>query len=1375
VNLGRDPPSTPPVLPAQGDPPTTPAAIPTSDNPLRVPATCLRPSKYLPSRLVAFKDAQNTQEPDIEDVIPTTSNSRASAADFFPSITEGTLRRAFTDSTPTTTEDVLIIDCAADQSCIGRGFKILYHTGEEIRLNGAIAGMRGGVFPIVCAAAIAIDPTTTQEYIIIIHQAAYNPDLAQHESLLHSDQARHHGVKVNDLADCYMDGHGNPGLQNLQIEEHCIPLCHDGSKCFIRVREPTQIEWDTHVLLELTSPEPWGMFTAQPRRISRDHSFSPAKLSEWKRRLGNVPDAIVLHTLQNSTQLVDSVEAETRSTPRRHYICRLPMLRPRRLNEGFFTDPFFPAETSVRGYNVAQMFRGDKSGFLFVEFTKGKGYAPCTLQNFIRTVGAPAYISSDNALEETGGEWGAICRTTCITQRTSETEQQNQNKVERTIQDIKRKTKLIIDMNDAPTKFWCYAVAYAVELSNHTAAKRIGWKTPYELHFGDTPDISVFRFTFWEPIYYHDPHARFPNPNLLPARFLGIARTTGDAFTFYIYTQKEQGRNVVLARSVIRKRHEDEPKTAMDYEPLPAELESEGHADSNNNNEVSSASRTEEEEAAVTMTTLARTNLIADILRVAQDSTNELDPETVSERDKAIQRILDANPEEIILGDKLAAYEGTEEHTGDHIWHLEDGTYVHMRTDEIYDHIASDTKMEEIDQLIGHQISTVTGKLYILVRWDTGNSTLIEASLLQRDEPHRLATFIRSNPVERSRNGFWNKWALHMIASISRAARRLKTMYEPFIDDTNGNLLFRKTRRVLRRTTKHKTGQPYQSEPAIVLGIAVPRNPAEAAAFDRANGNTLWAESTKKETDGIQEHGTLEFLPPGSVPPVGYQKAPLRTIYDIKHDLRRKTRIVIGGHKVDATGLSRYSSVVQLASIRLLNIIAKSQNLQCLAGDIGNAYLNAETKEKVYVVIGLEFGPELEGRIAIVRKGLYGLKTSGNAWHSHFANTLHSMGFTPTRFDPDVWLRQRDDGTGYDYISTYVDDFLITARDPWPFMKQLQEVYKIKDPGPPTTYLGALYTGDPSGTWTINCKDYIKAALIQVQSMIGGDIRDSVTPCATGDHPEEDTSEILSNQRHREYQSMAGMAQWLTTLGRFDICYAVSSLSRFCSCPREGHYQRMIRLWGYLKKYPDKSIAIDARDPIYAPEHGAELKPDFADQYSYATDAFDERFPEPLGKELPVTIFFDSDHAHDKVTGRSISGVLTMVGRTPVIWKSKRQGAVQTSTYGAEFSAMRLATEEAHTIRYMLRSLGIKVNNPCRLYGDNLGVIQNATMPEGTLKKKHVALSYHFVREAVAVNVISAFKVPGKDNFADVMTKSLERNGFMHHTCGILWASSTNP
>mmetsp|Transcript_11803 Transcript_11803/g.17014 ORF Transcript_11803/g.17014 Transcript_11803/m.17014 type:complete len:115 (-) Transcript_11803:29-373(-) len=111
----------------------------------------------------------------------------------------------FSDPVPSASENILIVDCAADQSCIGQGFKILYHTGEEINLNGAIAGMQGGIFPIVCAAAVVIDPSTSQEYIIIINQAAYNPALAQNESLLHSDQARFHGVKVNDLANCYID------------------------------------------------------------------------------------------------------------------------------------------------------------------------------------------------------------------------------------------------------------------------------------------------------------------------------------------------------------------------------------------------------------------------------------------------------------------------------------------------------------------------------------------------------------------------------------------------------------------------------------------------------------------------------------------------------------------------------------------------------------------------------------------------------------------------------------------------------------------------------------------------------------------------------------------------------------------------------------------------------------------------------------------------------------------------------------------------------------------------------------------------------------------------------------------------------------------
>jgi hypothetical protein len=360
-------------------------------------------------------------------------------------------------------------------------------------------------------------------------------------------------------------------------------------------------------------------------------------------------------------------------------------------------------------------------------------------------------------------------------------------------------------------------------------------------------------------------------------------------------------------------------------------------------------------------------------------------------------------------------------------------------------------------------------------------------------------------------------------------------------------------------------------------------------------------------------------------------------IFTVKSDLRRKARLVPGGHKINADNHNSYSSVVRLDSIRLLNVIAKAQGLKVLAGDDGNMYLHAETKEKVYVRCGPEFGPDLEGRIAIIKKSLYGLKSSGAQWHTHFARTLHTLGFNPPRFDNDLWIRERTDKSGYDYISTYVDDFLITAKDPWFYMKKLQEIYLIKEPKTPYFYLGATYTGNSEGKWSIMVKDYIKETIKQIEGRLGLSLREEKTPMKTGDHPEEDTSPILNNEMHTEYQSIMGMLHWVVSLCRIDVCFAVSSMSRFCACPREGHLSRALRIWGYLKKYPSRSIRIESEK---FPSSGEMLDNnliDFAEQYACAKEELDPRFPKPMGEELDVSIFVDSDHAHDKVTGRSIS------------------------------------------------------------------------------------------------------------------------------------------
>jgi hypothetical protein len=94
---------------------------------------------------------------------------------------------------------------------------------------------------------------------------------------------------------------------------------------------------------------------------------------------------------------------------------------------------------------------------------------------------------------------------------------------------------------------------------------------------------------------------------------------------------------------------------------------------------------------------------------------------------------------------------------------------------------------------------------------------------------------------------------------------------------------------------------------------------------------------------------------------------------------------------------------------------------------------------------------------------------------------------------------------------------------------------------------------------------------------------------------------------------------------------------------------------------------------------------------------------------------------------------------------------------------MRTATEEAISLRYMLRALGVPVREATAIFGDNLGVLQNATFPESALNEKHVALPFHRVRECVAAGIIDPHHVPGIDNHSDICTKVIPAKPFHYH------------
>ena len=165
--------------------------------------------------------------------------------------------------------------------------------------------------------------------------------------------------------------------------------------------------------------------------------------------------------------------------------------------------------------------------------------------------------------------------------------------------------------------------------------------------------------------------------------------------------------------------------------------------------------------------------------------------------------------------------------------------------------------------------------------------------------------------------------------------------------------------------------------------------------------------------DALQELDTFKIFPPDYKfkNADGWQYAPLRMIFEVKRDLRRKARLVIGGHVTDATGYDTYASTIRTENVRLLMYLIVRGPLSVLVVDIGNAYLNALTPEKIFTRCGPEFGNDA-GKTAVIYKALYGLKTSANAWFHELGKHLEVIGFRQSRIDAAFWYRKPKNGGG---------------------------------------------------------------------------------------------------------------------------------------------------------------------------------------------------------------------------------------------------------------------------------------------------------------------------------------------------------------------------
>ncbi len=412
----------------------------------------------------------------------------------------------------------------------------------------------------------------------------------------------------------------------------------------------------------------------------------------------------------------------------------------------------------------------------------------------------------------------------------------------------------------------------------------------------------------------------------------------------------------------------------------------------------------------------------------------------------------------------------------------------------------------------------------------------------------------------------------------------------------------------------------------------------------------------------------------------------------------------------------------------------------------------------MYIIAGSEFG-DRAGHVLIISKALYGLKSSGLRWSERLHDVLKDAGFFLSRAENDIWMR--DCQTHYEYIAVYVDDLLIASKKPVDIIDDLENKYKfnLKGTGTIKHHLGCKYSRE-NGVLCMQPQEYIEKMIGDYERIYGKKPKHATSPLVKGDHPELDTSALLDFDKTKLYQSLIGSLQWVIQIGRFDVATAVMTVSRFRAAPREGHLERVHHIYGYLAKFKQAALRVRTGLPDFSgiPKKHYEWEHSC---YAGAAELIPDDAPEPRGKPVQTTSYVDANLYHDLISGKSVTGIIHLLNQTPIDWYSKLQSTVETATYGSEYVAARTCTEQIIDLRNTLRYLGVPLVGTSMMFGDNESVVNTSSLPHSRLHKRHNALAYHKVRDAIAAKVIDFVFIRSGKNPADILSK--------HWDCPSVW------
>ena len=211
----------------------------------------------------------------------------------------------------------------------------------------------------------------------------------------------------------------------------------------------------------------------------------------------------------------------------------------------------------------------------------------------------------------------------------------------------------------------------------------------------------------------------------------------------------------------------------------------------------------------------------------------------------------------------------------------------------------------------------------------------------------------------------------------------------------------------------------------------------------------------------------------------------------------------------------------------------------------------------------------------------------------------------------------------------------------------------------------------------------------------------------------------------------------------------------------------MFHIFAYMKHHTRSKMVFDDTEPVF--DESSFTVCEWSEFYPDAAEAIPHDAPMECGNSVVTSCFVDADHAGCKVMRRLHTGVILFVNKAPILWYSKRQNTVETSTFGSEFCAMKTAIDMIEGLRYKLQMLGIPIAGSTSVFCDNESVVKNSTAPKSTLKKRHNAIPYHCAREAQAAGIIRVAWESGDTQIGDLLTKLMPGPRLRELVGYVLW------